>query len=277
MLKEIDFYGGVDPVLNFTVHTKKYGEKPLVLEVKQLFHGGRSGRKAGHVKEHLEDLAKFGIPEDPYAFDPPIVFWAPTVMATTSHKLLQYDNATCGEVEPVLLIDELDNIYVTVGSDHDDRHLECGYKMKCKLWCPMVMSKDVWLYEDVRDHWDRLILRYYAYPAGAPGAYMYPTKAERVLGMEGECGQNYGPEDFLKRVEEQARIKDRRNSVIFLGTIPWLGDLREKMEYPFMFSPAYDMELEDPILKRTIRHHHEVEIVWHRVPPNISKVKPPLI
>lgn len=277
MLKEIDFLGGVNPVLNFTVHTKEYGKIPLTLQVDNMFGGGRSARHKTHFKDHMDDLTKFGIPQDPYEMDAPVAFLTPPITATTSHKLLQYENATCGEVEPILLIDDQKNIYLTVGSEHLDRHMERGYKLKCKLFAQRVIAPDAWLYEDVKDHWDDLILRYYAYPDGGPGAYVYPTKAERVLGQEGECGQNYPPEPYLERLKRQTGVEDPRNSAIFLGTIPWLTKLRDGGKGPFLFAPAYEIEIEDPVLKRTIRHHYEVEVVWHRIPPNISKVKPPLI
>jgi len=263
-MEKIDFLDATNPVLHLNVHAKELGERRLVLEVKNLIHGVWSMKDPEKRVNHEKGLTNYKIPpvEDP--LPGPVAVVGPTWAATVSNKILQYDNATTAEVEPVLLIDNLGGTYVTVGSDHHDRFLERVERWKSLLYAPQIMSRDAWLYEDVKDHWDKLILRAYGYPTGGPEKYIYP-KGKQVLYMQGECGQNYDAERMMKIIREQTGIKDLRNSVLFLGTIPSLNG-------EFMWSPAWDLELEDPILKRVLRHHYEVEVVWHRFPP-ISKVE----
>jgi hypothetical protein len=72
----------------------------------------------------------------------------------------------------------------------------------------------------------------------------------------------------MEITREQTGLTTLKNSVIFGGTI-------QSLTGGFMWGPAWDLELFDPVLNRTIYHHYEVEVVWHRVPPYPTKERPP--
>lgn len=74
---------------------------------------------------------------------------------------------TSGEVEFVAIAHK-GEIYVSVGSDHNDRSLgELWTAMlgkvydsaKSKQMAPAVVAGDAWHYHDVRGHWDELVLK----------------------------------------------------------------------------------------------------------------------
>jgi len=257
MSKEIDFYGGTNPILHFNVHTKQGKRLVLQLEVQHLIHGGRSGKDPEEVAKHVIDLESYGV-KHKYPPLGPVAFLLPTFNATTSKRVEVYDNANNAEVEYVLLVDDRGKIYVTVGSDHTDREMEgSAGPPKAKLLAPKVMSSEAWLYEELNDHWDELVLRLYGYPSGSKELY-----------MEGKAGTLRHPDDLMQDTHAQAGLKDLKNSVIFGGTLPSLTG-------GFMWGSAWDLELYDPVLTRTISHHYEVEVVWHRVPPYPTKERPP--
>jgi hypothetical protein len=88
--------------------------------------------------------------------------------------------------------------------------------------------------------------------------------------MDSKWGINYGGRTLIDRAKAQTGLEDLRNSVLFGGTFPWLTG-------EFMWGPAWDLEMFDPVLNRTIKHHYEVEVVWHRVPPFPTEGRPPEI
>jgi hypothetical protein len=253
---EIDFYKGTNPVLAFTIR-RLHEEYELWLEVKRLVHGGRSGREKSDVAKHVGDLESFGIK---HAYPPlgPVAFLLPTFNATTSHRIAMYDNANNAEVESVLLVDKHDNIYVTVGSDHTDREMErSAGPPKAKLLAPKVMASEAWPYEEVKDHWNDLVMRAYAYRDGEPDIY-----------QDEKLGANFDPETLMENTRTQIGLDDLRSTVMFGGTIP-------SLKGEFVFGKGWDLELFDPVLKRSLKHHYDVEVVWHRVPPYPTAERPP--
>ena len=166
---EIDYFGGSNPILNFTVHTKDGKERDLVLEVKYCIHGGIMTKVVNqNIKNFRAAFKSYGYYK-PREYPAPRAhaYLVPSFNATVSQRIQVYDNATFAEVEPCFLIDEKGNIYVTVSTDHPDMNMnfEIGLR-KSRLYAPRVLCRDVWLYEDIKDHWDQLNLRCYGYPQG---------------------------------------------------------------------------------------------------------------
>ena len=71
---------------------------------------------------------------------------------------IEFGDETCGEVEYVLLIENPDTIYVGVGSDHTDRHLEGTDIPRAKQIFPNIISRRIWPLAEVMDHWDDLAI-----------------------------------------------------------------------------------------------------------------------
>jgi hypothetical protein len=240
--KIIDFWNGTNPVLHFSVKGKKGKGSLMELEVKQLVHCGRTSRNQLKLPQHVA-LAPSSAGERRPVHGA-IAFLVPQVNATHSRQIVAYDMQNNAEVEPVFFFDSQENLFVTVGSDHADRYLESTAGPKSKLWMPKVMSKQAWYYQDVEDHWDEIVLRMWGYVDNV-----------RQLYMDSTVGQILPVEDLLNVTREQCRLKDLRNTVIFGGSVPFLT------EGP-LWGIAWDFEMFDPILKRTIGHHYDVELAW---------------
>ena len=86
-------------------------------------------------------------------------------------------------------------------------------------------------------HWDKMILRSFAVTAG-----------QRELYQEGTLEAMLSVEELIKRGFEGGRLPD--GCVMFGGTFAAKGGIRP--------ADRFEYELEDPVLKRSIRHAYDV-------------------
>ncbi len=241
-VKVIDYWNGTNPVLNFTVKSINGLSSYLMLEVKQLVHCGRTARNSNQPSTHVALAPGSGVNSKPVPG--PIAFLVPAVNATNAHKVQAYDNNNNAEVEPVILFDEKENVYITVGSDHADRSLESTAGAKSKLWSPKVMSNEAWYYQEIKDHWDKIVLSLWGFPEGKRQPYMN-SPVQVILPLE----------SILQIAKEKCKLSDFKNTVLFCGSVPFLTE-------DHMWGPAWDFEMFDPVLNRKILHHYDVEVVW---------------
>ena len=99
------------------------------------------------------------------------------------------------------------------------------------------MASTLWELEDVIDHWDSLILRAYAWIAG-----------KRELYQEGTLDAMLPVSELLALGFAGGKLPD--GCAMFGGTFAAKGGIRP--------SSRFECELEDPILKRIIRHAYDV-------------------
>jgi len=219
------------------------GPEKLTFEVRKMVNGGFTGRDLGEVQKHIDELRKCGViaSQEIPAFYPIL----PDRITTSERIKVLPDSKTSGEVEYVLLLDG-DNIYVTVGSDHTDRELEKHSIPMSKQIYFNVIAPKVWRYEDVKGHWDDLILRAWV-----------EENSQRQLYQEGKLGKIIRPEELIEKV--RARVTgDLRGAVIYSGTLPTIGG-------GLCFSSRFEMELIDEHVGRAIRYAYSAEpIAWFR-------------
>jgi len=141
-----------------------------------------------------------------------------------------------GEVEFVL-IGWQGRIFVGCGSDHTDRKVESYNVTVSKQMCDKPIASTLWELEDVAGHWDKMILRSWA-----------TIKGERVLYQEGTLDAMLPVADLIVRGFEGGKFPD--GCAMFGGTFAAKGGIRP--------ADRFDFELEDPVLKRTIRHGYDV-------------------
>ena len=200
--------------------------EPLAFDVRKIIIGGLSHRDQAAAQAHLDEARKEGINvtiEETPAFLPKL-----TERITTSDTMeVIASSKTSGEVEPVLLVGENNTIYIAAGSDHSDRGLEQHDIIACKQMCPCVISKKVWRYQDVKDHWDDIIMR----------GWVVEADGSRQLYQEGKVGEFMTVEDFLKIVKDYFEI-DLTGVVIFMGTIATVGG-------NLIYTPGFESELVD--------------------------------
>lgn len=213
------------------------GTEKLTFEVRRMINAGFTGRDQGEVQKHIDELRKCGVTasQEIPAFYPML----PDRITTSERIKVLPDSKTSGEVEYVLLLDG-DNIYVAVGSDHTDRELEKHSIPMSKQIYFNVIAPKVWRYEDVKGHWDDLILRAWVEESG-----------QRQLYQEGKLGKIIRPEELVEKV--RARVAgDLRGAVIYSGTLPTMGG-------GLCFSSHFEMELIDECVGRAIRHAYSAE------------------
>jgi hypothetical protein len=140
-----------------------------------------------------------------------------------------------GEAEFVL-IQESGSLWVGVGSDHTDRKLETYNVTMSKQVCDKPVAQEVWAFDDVRDHWDALILRSWIVENG-----------ERRLYQQGSVAAMLPPEEIVKGFASDGLPND---TVMFCGTLAAEGGIRPSEQFNF--------ELFDPVRERRIAHKYTV-------------------
>ena len=213
---------------HFTNKTDQVTVKPVTLIV-----AGWTGRDEAALQHHIEELAAIGVP--PPSTVP--VFYrnaVNNVMQTDRLEVLGPD--TSGEVEPIIVALG-DGLWVTVGSDHTDRKAETMGIALSKQLCGKVLGSALWRFDEVADHWDTIVIRSYATIDG-----------QRVLYQEGSFAAIRHPTDLIRRYAGEKGFAP--NTIMMCGTLGAIGGIRP--------AARFDMELEDPVLKRRMVHGYDV-------------------
>jgi len=75
---------------------------------------------------------------------------------------------------------------------------------------------------------------------------------ERTLYQENPLGGILSPEELLKKMPMEG-ISREKGLAVFSGTIPTKAGL--------IYGDSFELELEDPVLKRSIKHSYGVRIL----------------
>jgi len=206
---------------------------PLTLAVDQAVIAGWTGRDPVARDKHIAELEAIGIKRPATT---PIYYRVAARRMTTEDQIEVSGTDSSGEVEFVL-IGWQGRTFVGTGSDHTDRKVESYSVTVSKQMCDKVMAPVLWEIEDVIGHWDRMILRAYAWIGGA-----------RVLYQEGTLDNLLPVDQLIKGCFDAKRLPD--GCAMFGGTFAAIGGIRPASRFEF--------ELEDPVLKRSIRHGYDV-------------------
>ncbi len=215
---------------------EKGGSKPLIFSYTRMVNAGYVGRDQKEVHRHVNELAKKGIPGPKET---------PTLYPVIQRNLVMddevevYGNETCGEVEYVLLVENKDTVYVGVGSDHTDRHLEEMDIPRAKQICPNIISHKVWSLSEVRDHWDDLLIE-----------ARVKTKGKEILYQQGALSLILDPDALMRFVASKIR-SPLEGTIIFSGT---LGSLTGG----FVFGEQFTAKLTDPKLNRNLSLSYKI-------------------
>ena len=206
---------------------------PLMLAVDQAVIAGWTGRDPVARDKHIAELEAIGIARPAST---PIYYRVAARRLTTADRIEVSGAESSGEVEFVL-IGWQGRIFVGVGSDHTDRKVETISVTVSKQMCDKPIAPVLWELEEVAGHWDRMILRSFAWIDGA-----------RVLYQEGTLDGMLPVAELIARGFGGAGLPD--GCAMFGGTFAAKGGIRP--------ADRFEFELEDPVLKRTIRHGYDV-------------------
>jgi len=205
---------------------------------KQLVIAGWTGRNREAMEHHVQELEALGV-KRPSSM--PVYYRVAAGRLTQDAEVQVLGPHTSGEVEPVMF-SMRDGLWLGVGSDHTDRKLETQSVAASKQICPKVVSRELWDCRDIAGHWEELILRSYV---------VEQAGARRVLYQEGSVSQMLLPSDLITGYSGPAGLPV--GTVMFGGTFPAKGGIRPALRF--------EMEIEDPVLKRKLEHAYSIEVL----------------
>lgn len=221
--------------LPFTVVSRE-GTRDVTMTIQNLVIAGWTGRDKEAMEKHIRELEELGVPRPATT---PVYYRLSASRLNHAHLLEVHGTDSSGEVEFMMLRQD-GKLYVGLWSDHTDRKLETMNVTLSKQLCDKPVSIALWPYDEVRDHWDSLILRSRAKFGDA----------EPVLYQEGPITTMLDPEDLMAGfVALDGPFAD--GTAMFCGTLAARGGIRHASHFSY--------ELYDPILDRTIAHWYQIK------------------
>jgi Protein of unknown function (DUF2848) len=202
-------------------------------EIKHLVIAGWTGRNIEALEKHILELEALGVKRPKST---PIFYRVSADLLTTKPSIAVLGTGSTGEVEFVLF-SLADGLWVGLGSDHTDRKAETIGVSLSKQMCAKPIAATAWRYEDVRPHWDQLMLRSDVRRGG-----------ERQLYQEGFVASMRTPDELIKLYTRDAALPV--GTAMFCGTLAVHGNIA--------FADRFEMELNDPVLGRTISHAYTI-------------------
>jgi hypothetical protein len=206
---------------------------PLTLAIDQAVIAGWTGRDPVARDKHIAELEAIGIARPAST---PIYYRVAARRIAIADSIEVSGNESSGEVEFVL-IGWQGRVFVGVGSDHTDRKVETYSVTVSKQMCDKPMAPVLWELEDVIGHWDKMILRSYAWIDGT-----------RVLYQEGTLDAMLPVADLIRGGFGDKGLPD--GCAMFGGTFAAKGGIRS--------ASRFEYELDDPVLKRKIAGGYDV-------------------
>lgn len=218
---------------SFTIESK--GKiKTAEVELKSLIVAGWAGRDMEAIEHHIQELEAIGVPRPSSV---PLYYRIGSNQFTQEPVIQVVGPHSSGEIEA--LVFKVDGqLCISIASDHTDRKLESYSVALSKQVCAKPAAKDAWLYADVADHIDSLILRSWIIEDG-----------ERKLYQDGPMATLRTPASLIEGYDGAFN----EGTVMTCGTVGAIGGIRT--------STVFEMELHDPVLKRSLRHRYEVEVL----------------
>jgi len=213
------------------------GKQELVFPMRRLICAGWVGRNKKALQIHIDELGQHGVPTPTRA---PIYLNFSPCLATTSDAIDVISGESSGEVEDVVL-KEGDRIYIGVGSDQTDRGFEKFSVPASKQMYAKIMAPVVWPYQEVKNHWDQIVIRSWMTSEGV-----------RMLYQEDALASILDVEALLEQLPKDEGLPID-GLVLFSGTITLKGGL--------VYGERFDFEMRDPVLDRKIRHGYQVRVL----------------
>jgi len=204
-----------------------------VAAINSLVIAGWTGRNVAALEAHIKELEAIGVKRPKTV---PIFYRVACSTLTTATFIEVMADKSSGEVEFVLFALE-DGLWLGVGSDHTDRKAETIGVTLSKQLCAKPVGLTLWRYDEVKPHWDKLMLRSFV-----------PDGGRRRLYQEGPVTNMRSPEELIKLYTSGDKLAP--GTAMFCGTFAVHGDIS--------YSGTFDMELEDPVLGRKLTHGYKI-------------------
>jgi hypothetical protein len=221
-------------MLEFHLAPRQGDSQRISFNVATLIVAGWTGRDEAALRHHIEELAAIGVPRPSSV---PVFYRNSALNVTQASRLEVLGPDTSGEAEPVVVAHG-GRLWLTVGSDHTDRKAETMGIALSKQLCAKPVGRDLWLLDDVAGHWDQLRLRAFATIDG-----------RRLPYQEGTLAGMRTPADLIARFGSALAS----GTMMFCGTLAAIGGIRP--------ASRFEVELEDPVFNRTLKHAYDVDIL----------------
>jgi hypothetical protein len=210
-------------------------ERTLELDaIKKLVIAGWTGRNVAALEAHIKELEALGVKRPATV---PIFYRNAASLLTTGPAIECVGDKSSGEVEFVLVSLD-DGLWLGVGSDHTDRKAETIAVTLSKQMCAKPVAPQLWRYDEVKPHWDKLKLR--SFVSGQSGA--------RRPYQEGPVTNMRSPEELIQLYTGGGALAP--GTAMFCGTFAVHGGIS--------YSGNFEMEFDDPVLGRKITHGYRV-------------------
>jgi hypothetical protein len=201
--------------------------------IENLVIAGWTGRNVEALEAHIKELEAVGVKRPKSV---PIFYRVAAQLLTTAGEIQVMADKSSGEVEFVLYaLDE--GVWLGVGSDHTDRKAETISVTLSKQMCAKPVGPKLWRYDEVKPHWDKLVLRSYV-----------PDGGGRRLYQEGQVTNMRAPEELIRLYSGGGKLAP--GTAMFCGTFAVHGGIST--------SGRFEMELEDPVLGRKLTHGYKI-------------------
>ncbi len=206
----------------------------VVVTVDHLIIAGWAGRNSAAVEHHIAELEALGVRRPTQI---PCFYRVAASLLNPTTQIQVPGKDSSGETEFVLIPSSI-GLLVGLGSDHTDRKVEAYDVTVSKQMCDKPIASSAWRFDEVQGHWDQLIMRTWRTRDGVRNLY-----------QEGAVTSLLAPDALLARLNANASLS--QGTAMFCGTQPVIGELG--------YGEAFEMELFDPVLDRSLRHGYKVE------------------
>jgi hypothetical protein len=210
------------------------------IAINQLVIAGWTARDRAAVDHHIAELAAIGVPPPSTV---PLFYRVSADLLTQGERVEVLGPDSSGEVEPVL-IDDGDQLWLGLGSDHTDRKLESHSVAFSKQACLKPVGNAIWALADLHDHLDELVLTSFIRDDESDEWVVYQqgklAKIRPLLELTAACPLGEG--DRLGK-----------GTAMMCGTLGAIGGVRPARHFR--------MELHDPVRGRTLTHSYESSIL----------------
>lgn len=204
-----------------------------IAAIENLVIAGWTGRNVAALEAHIKELEAIGVKRPKRV---PIFYRVAAQLLTAASSIQVMADKSSGEVEFVLYALD-DGMWVGVGSDHTDRKAETLGVTLSKQMCGKPVGARLWRYDEVKPHWDQLMLRSFVSDGGA-----------RRLYQEGPVTNMRSPEELIRLYTGGAALAI--GTAMFCGTFAVHGEIS--------YAGSFEMELEDPVLGRKLTHGYKI-------------------
>jgi hypothetical protein len=204
-----------------------------IISIRQAVIAGWTGRDVAALEKHIKELEELGVARPATT---PIFYRVAASRITTAGLIEASGEDSSGEVEFVL-VQYGGALYVGVGSDHTDRKVEAYNVTVSKQMCEKPIAGELWAFDEVKAHWDQLILRSWACDA-----------AGKTLYQEGTVAAMRPPQELIELSGARGGLAN--GTIMFCGTLAAKGGIRP--------APRFEFELEDPVRGMRIRGGYDI-------------------